>query len=143
MSDESTTLALWRDVQLMHLQLSAILHRGLMEDVGMSYQDFIVLSELSVEPRRVVDLARTLGLEKSRLSHHLDRMQGRDLVARRPTPGDARGALVVSTPAGRRLHKRAPPGHVARVQELFGDHVTMSEARAIGSVITKVSRHLS
>ena len=127
----------------MHLQLSAILQRGLMEDVGMSYQDFMVLSELAAEPRRVVDLARTLGIEKSRLSHHLDRMQGRDLVARRPTPGDARGALVVSTPAGRRLHKRALPKHVARVRRHFGDHVTETEARAVRSVLTKVRETLS
>src|SRR5688572_20680067 len=142
MPDENGALALWRDVQLMHLQLSAILHRGLMEDVGISYQDFIVLAELSVEPRRVVDLARSLGLEKSRLSHHLDRMQSRELVARRPTPGDARGSLVVCTPAGRRLHRRALPGHVTRVREHFGDHVTPSEARAIRSVLTKVGDHL-
>lgn len=127
----------------MHLQLSAILQRGLMEDVGMSYQDFMVLSELAAEPRRVVDLARTLGIEKSRLSHHLDRMQGRDLVARRPTPGDARGALVVSTPAGRRLHKRALPKHVARVRRHFGDRVTETEARAVRSVLTKVRETLS
>jgi DNA-binding MarR family transcriptional regulator len=126
----------------MHLQLSSILHRGLMEDVGISYQDFIVLSEVSLEPRRVVDLARALGLEKSRLSHHLDRMQARDLVARRPTPGDARGALVVSTTIGRRLHRRALPRHVERVRQHFGDHVTVSEARAIRSVLEKVSQTL-
>ena len=132
------TLTLWREVQLMHLQLSALLQRGLMEDVGLSYQDFMVLSELVVEPRRVVDLARTLGLEKSRLSHHLDRMQGRDLVTRRPTPGDARGALVVPTPAGRRLHTRALPGHTERVRHHFGEHVTASEGRALRSVLEKV-----
>lgn len=127
----------------MHLQLSAILHRGLMDDVGMSYQDFMVLSELAVEPRRVVDLARTLGIEKSRLSHHLDRMQGRDLVARRPTPGDARGALVVCTAAGRRLHKRALPKHVARVRAHFADHVTDAEAKAVRSLLAKVETAIS
>ena len=127
----------------MHLQLSAILHRGLMDDVGLSYQDFMVLSELAVEPRRVVDLARTLGIEKSRLSHHVDRMQGRDLVTRRPTPGDARGALVVCTPAGRRLHKRALPGHVARVRRHFGDHVTEAEARVVRAVLAKIRETLS
>src|SRR5687768_3942788 len=77
MADDEV-LALWREVQLMHLQLTAVLHRGLVADVGLSYQDFVVLSELSIEPRRVVDLARTVGIEKSRLSHHLDRMQARE-----------------------------------------------------------------
>jgi DNA-binding MarR family transcriptional regulator len=142
MVDDAATLALWREVQLMHLQLSALLHRGLMDDEGMSYQDFMVLSEVSVEPRRVVDLARTLGIEKSRLSHHLDRMQGRGLVERRPTPGDARGALVVSTSAGRRLHKRVLPKHTARVRHHFGDHVTAAEVRALRSVLGKVRQAL-
>lgn len=138
MPDADETLALWRDVQLMHLQLTAILHRGLVADVGLTYQDFVILSELSVEPRRVVDLARALGLEKSRLSHHLDRMQGRNLVTRRPAPGDARGALAVTTPHGRRLHERALPNHTARVRKHFGDQVTAAEARALRSMLGKV-----
>lgn len=138
MPDAVDTLALWRDVQRMHYRLTAILHRELVADVGLTYQDFVILSELSLEPRRVVDLARALGLEKSRLSHHLDRMQGRNLVARRPAPGDARGALVVTTPHGRRLHERALPKHVARVRRYFGDHVTAAEARALRSVLDKI-----
>jgi DNA-binding MarR family transcriptional regulator len=142
MADDEA-LALWRDVQLMHLQLTAALHRGLMDDVDLSYQDFVVLAELTREPRRVVDLARTLGIEKSRLSHHLDRLQHRDLVERRPTPGDARGALVVITRAGRRLHARALPGHTARVMHHFGEHVTATEARSLRALVAKVRPELA
>lgn len=131
-------LSLWRSMQLVHLQLTAVLHRGLLDDVGISYQDYVVLSELSVEPRRVVDLARTLGLEKSRLSHHLDRMQTRGLVIRRSTPGDARGTRVLLTAKGRRLHRAALPNHVARVRHHFGAHVSAREASALRSLLAKI-----
>jgi DNA-binding MarR family transcriptional regulator len=135
-------LALWRQVQLMHWQLSYLLHRGLVEDVGISYQDFIVLSELSVQARRVLDLARVLGLEKSRLSHHLNRMAERGLITKQPAPGDRRGALIVTTTAGRRLHRRALPGHLERVHRTFTDHVTNAEAKAIRSVTSKIRASL-
>ena len=130
--------ALWREVQLLHLQLTALLHRGLTADVGLAYQDFVVLAELAAGPRRVVDLARSLGLEKSRLSHQLNRLEERGLVAKRPTPGDGRGAAVALTAAGRRLHGRALPGHLERVRRHFADHVTPAEAAALRSVTGKV-----
>ena len=136
--DDDEVLSLWRAVQLVHLQLTPILHRGLVEDAGIGYQDFIVLAELRGGPKRVVELAHTLGLEKSRLSHQLDRMQDRGLVERRPTPGDARGASVVLTPAGRALHRRALPGHTERVRRHFGDHVTPAEAAALRAVVAKI-----
>jgi DNA-binding MarR family transcriptional regulator len=141
--DDEETLALWRSVQLMHLQLTALLHHGLVADVGLTYQDFVVLSELSNEPRRVVDLAQTLGLEKSRLSHHLDRMVARGLVARRPTPGDARGTCMVLTPKGRRMHAKALPTHLDRVRRLFGVHVSTREANALRSLLEKVEAAIS
>ena len=135
-------LVLWREVQLMHLQLTELLHRGLVDDVGVTYQDYVVLAELAVEERRVVELARTLGLEKSRLSHHLNRMAERGLVVKRPAPGDKRGAVVDLTAAGRRLHRQALPGHRERVRRLFSDHVTRAEAAAIRAVATKVREAL-
>lgn len=138
MPDDDEGAGLWRQVQLLHLQLTALLHQGLMADVGLAYQDFVVLAELAAGPRRVVELARTLGLEKSRLSHQLTRLEARGLVAKRPTPGDGRGAAVEITPAGRRLHGRALPGHRARVQQHFADHVTPKEAAALRSVAGKV-----
>lgn len=122
----------------MHLRLTELLHRGLVVDVGLTYQDFVVLAELSTGERRVVDLARTLGLEKSRLSHQLRRLGDRGLVAKRATPDDGRGAVAAITAAGRRLHERALPGHRERVHLLFGEHLTRSEASAVRAVTAKV-----
>ena len=44
---------------------------------------------------RVLELARALGWEKSRLSHQLTRMQQRGLVERSNCSEDRRGAFVV------------------------------------------------
>ncbi len=60
-----------------------------------------VLVQLTDRPDelvRVLELAQALQWEKSRLSHHLARMQRRGLVAREDCPDDARGAFIVLTP---------------------------------------------
>ncbi len=124
-------LELWRHLQLVHLQLTHRLHRGLVAEVGLSYQDYVVLTELAAGPQRVVALARRVGFEKSRLSHQLDRLEQDGFVQRRQAAGDRRGAEVAVTAAGRRLQRRATPGHVARVDELFDAHLTTAERRAL------------
>ena len=45
--------------------------------------------------------------EKSRLSHHLARMERRGLIERQDCEDDARGAFVALTPEGRRAIEQA------------------------------------
>ena len=62
----------------------------------MSIADFSVLVQLSEhadERMRVLELARALRWEKSRLSHQLTRMQQRGLIERSNCSEDRRGAL--------------------------------------------------
>ena len=139
---ESEALALWRQLQLVHLQITYRLHRGLLDDVGIGYQDYVVLTELVDAPERVSALARRVGYEKSRLSHQLDRLEHDGLVLRRPSPGDRRGAEVSITAAGRRLQRRATPRHLERVEELFDSHLTATERRALRAAAGKVLDHL-
>lgn len=70
---------------------------------------------------RVRDLAQVLQWEKSRLSHHLGRMERRGLIERQDCPDDARGAFVILTAAGRAAIERAAPAHVATVRSLVFD----------------------
>jgi len=127
----------------MHLQLTQVLHRGLVEDVGLTYQDFVILAELSGGPRRFLDLAQSLGLEKSRLSHHLKRMAGRGIIEKQPAAEDRRGAVLSLTPAGRQQHADALAGHHERVRRYFADQLTVNEAKAIASVTRKVGEALA
>ena len=132
------TLELWRSVQLVHLRVTHRLHRGLVEDAGIGYQDYVVLTELRAGPRRVTELADGVGFEKSRLSHQLDRLERDGLVERRRSLDDRRGAEVAITAAGRRLQRRVTPGHLERVHQLFDRHLTSTERRALGAVAAKV-----
>lgn len=78
----------------MAAQLQAQLNRELQAHSGVSLADFEVLVALTDRPDvqvRVRELAEALQWEKSRLSHHLARMERRGLIEREHCPDDARG----------------------------------------------------
>src|SRR4051794_24269151 len=82
----SYELATWRGFIETAEQLRAVLGGRLREDSGLSEGDYGVLLALSeAEGRRMRSsaLATHIGWERSRLSHHLGRMERRGLVARR------------------------------------------------------------
>ncbi len=135
----------WRGLLDMHAQLSARLHRQLQEEVGLSLADFEVLVHLTDqrEPRmRIGELATTMQWEKSRLSHHVGRMQRRELVEREDCPNDARGAFIGLTAQGRAAIERAAPAHVTAVRELVFDQLTSEEVDALAAISGKVMRRL-
>jgi DNA-binding MarR family transcriptional regulator len=133
-------LRAWRNFSLMQLQLFGVLGRELAAD-GLSYQDYVVLADLSERPDRTArmsDLGRQLGWEKSRLSHHITRMEGRGLVERVPCPTDQRSWNVVVTAQGRRAIKAAAPAHVAAVRAHFVDVLTPTQLRALDTISRRV-----
>ncbi len=112
----------WRAYLGSHARLVAELNRRLMEVAGLTIADYEVLVHLSEGPRgrlRPKGLADAMQWERSRLTHHLGRMERRALVAREPCEEDGRGSLVAITTAGRRALRRAAPHHAADVKELF------------------------
>ena len=114
----------WRRWVTLNARLSATLQRELQDDAGLSMQDYEVLVHLtdSAEGRvRVTDLARLLLWERSRVSHHVTRMESRRLVRREECAEDGRGAFVVITPQGRAAIEQAAPGHVNTVRLLVFD----------------------
>jgi DNA-binding MarR family transcriptional regulator len=114
----------WRGYLAMQARLQARLNRQLQTDSGMSLADFDVLVALTDRPDvriRVLELAEALQWEKSRLSHHLARMERRGLIERQDCVDDARGAFVVLTDEGRRAIERAAPAHVETVRTLVFD----------------------
>lgn len=131
----------WRGLVRMTAALTAGLNRQLSTESGMSLQDYAVLSILS-ESRdghcRPYELERELGIEKSRLSHHLARLAERGLVDRHRCPTDQRGWLVTITPAGRRVLQAAAPGHVAAVRAGFIDRLTPAQLRELAAMADAV-----
>src|SRR3546814_13458713 len=88
----------------MQAKLGARLRRAHQRDSGLSDSDYAVLVHVSEAPEgrlRIFELGAQLEWEKSRLSHHLRRMEQRDLIVREECDTDRRGAFVVLTPTGR------------------------------------------
>lgn len=136
----------WRKFVSMQAQLAAQLNRELQADSELSHSDFAVLVELTdVDDGRVrvMELARALQWEKSRLSHHLRRMQQRGLVAREECPSDARGAFIVLTAAGRAAIEAAAPKHVETVRRLVFDALTPEQVEALAAISDTVLARLA
>jgi DNA-binding MarR family transcriptional regulator len=121
----------------MQLRLNGELSRQLAAESGLSFQDYQVLVVLTEHPEgriRVHELARLLGWEKSRVSHHIARMVDRGLVKKGRCETDRRGAFLSATPRGRREIEAAAPGHVDAVRRLFIDALTPRQLDALADV---------
>ncbi|WFF08482.1 MarR family transcriptional regulator [Micromonospora sp. WMMD1076] len=136
----------WRGYRRMRRLLDLELARELMQDTGLSEPDYDVLSDLSETPEqrlRLSELADRMLWSRSRLSHHISRMQQRGLVTREECATDGRGSVVVLTPAGRRAVEAAAPGHVAAVRRHLIDRLTPAEVSALGTLSQRVIDHLA
>ncbi|MGI9621795.1 MAG: MarR family winged helix-turn-helix transcriptional regulator [Acidimicrobiales bacterium] len=134
----------WRNLSLMQLQLSALLGRELAED-GLSYQDYLVMADLSDRDdghARLNELGHQLGWEKSRVSHHISRMEKRGLVAKIKCPTDKRGSFVHLTDRGREAISAAAPEHVASVRRNFIDLLTPAQIQTLDEIASTVLDHL-
>lgn len=135
----------WRAYLDMNSRLAARLNRELQDEFGLSIADFSVLVQLSehVDARmRVLELARALRWEKSRLSHQLSRMQQRGLVERSNCSEDRRGAFIVLTDVGRAAVERAAPRHVESVRQYLFDAITAEQADTLHTVAQAVIARL-
>jgi len=133
--------AAWRALQLMHMRLNAQLARELAETSELSYQDYVVLVVLTDRPGGIVrqfELAEMLGWERSRLSHHLSRMEERGLVRKERCAADRRGAFVAVTEAGREEIRAAAPDHVASVRRHFVDRLSPAQLEAVRDVAESI-----
>jgi DNA-binding MarR family transcriptional regulator len=135
----------WRDWLAMNARLAAALHKQLQKDSGLSLPDFDVLVQLTDTAQgrvRILPLANALGWERSRLSHHIKRMEARGLLEREECPQDGRGAFVVLTPAGREAIQRAAPEHARTVRDLVFDALTDNELDIVARFTDKVLNRL-
>jgi DNA-binding MarR family transcriptional regulator len=127
----------WRTYLHAHDVLTARLGRQLQRGSDLSHADYGVLVFLSEAPDhrcRPYELAEMLQWEKSRLSHHLKRMEARGLVERAECPSDARGSFIAITDEGVRAITAAAPLHVADVRGLFLDALDDDQLDALTAI---------
>ena len=136
----------WRALQTFGAPLAAALNRQLLADSAMStadYQVLVVLSETEGGQLRAGELGRATGWEKSRLSHHIKRMQARQLVERLDCSTDGRGLLVSITAEGRRAIEEAAPGHVRTVRDYVIDVLSTEQLEVLAAAGEAVAVRLT
>jgi DNA-binding MarR family transcriptional regulator len=87
--------------------------RRVADDLGMTASQVVALRELS-DPITARELAARMACEASNATFVLDRLEGQELIERRPHPTDRRAKQIVLTPAG----ERARAGVLARLETL-------------------------
>ena len=139
-------LQTWRIFIETSERLRAAIGSRLQADSGLSTGDYAVLLSLTEAPGNRVrssELASLVGWERSRLSHHLGRMEQRGLIRREDCATDSRGAEAVLTPEGADAFRRASAPHLHAVQELFVSALAPEQRAAIRGIAEDLSAHLS
>ena len=129
----------WRSYLLMTRTLETHLERHLQRDFGLSKSDFEILVNLSESASgrmRAFELSRSTQWEKSRLSHHLTRMEKRGLI--RKEACESRYPEIAITEEGLAAIKDCAPAHAARVREFFVDVFGPERMAVLGEVSEEV-----
>src|SRR6266571_273976 len=135
----------WQGYIHLNQDLIAVLEQQLTRDSGLSGADYRVLVPLSEAPDgllRARDLGADIGWDRSRLSHHLSRMENRGLIIREECAEDARGLMVRLTKSGWRAIEEAAPGHVEAVRRYFFDLLSTDEIETLAAVFDRVLDNL-
>ncbi|WP_339807995.1 MarR family transcriptional regulator [Paenibacillus sp. FSL R7-0337] len=107
--------------------------KDMSEQTGLSEGDFGVLDRLvqfGEGKLRQQELADSMDWDKSRLSHHLTRMEKRGLVQRKPLDTD-RGVQINITPAGRSILDEALPVVSTAIRKHFLALLTEQDKKSI------------
>ncbi|MFT4112633.1 MarR family winged helix-turn-helix transcriptional regulator [Silvibacterium sp.] len=113
------------------------IEREISAATGLSGSDFGVLSrlaDLGDGKMRQQSLAESLGWDKSRLSHHLTRMQQRQLILRKEA--DQRVVFVVLTKEGKAKLDAARPIHADAIRRHLLARLTDPQKETIVDIHT-------
>ena len=138
-------LAVWRALIDTTTELRRLLTVQLAEEAGLSsadYQVLLALSEAEGKRSRSSRLAEQMEWERSRLSHHLGRMEKRGLIRREDCATDNRGAEVVLSVEGATAFRRATAPHTKAIKQYFADALTPEQFDALADVLQSLDRHL-
>lgn len=141
----SDELATWRSLIDTTAELRRLLGAQLLQETSLSPADYHVLLALS-EARgrrlRSSELAATIDWERSRLSHHLARMERRGLIRRDGCATDNRGAEILLSDEGARLFRDATAPHIRAVKKHFADALTPEQFEALADILRVLRDHL-
>jgi DNA-binding MarR family transcriptional regulator len=137
-------LAVWRSL----LETTADLRRLLsarMQESGCSPADYgvlLALHEAEGGRLRSSQLAAAIDWERSRLSHHLGRMERRGLIRRENSAADSRGAVVFLSDEGAAAFRRAGGPHLRAIKSHFAEALTDRQLAALDDALQALRAHL-
>ena len=132
-------LDLWHAWKLAAESVRTLVAADIMAETGLSDPDFGVLTrvvELGGGRMRQNQLAESMGYHRSRLSHHLSRMEQRGLVTREPADG---GVDVIATASGAVAAAAARPVHAAAVRRHLLDPLAGCDRAAFRAVLDRLA----
>ncbi len=138
-------LRIWRAYVETSEALRSRLANRLQNESSLSsgdYQVMLALSEADGRSLRSAELADAVDWERSRLSHHLGRMERRGLIRRSRCPDNAHGVDVLLTDEGYQAFRAGSIPHLRAVRELFIDALSPDELVQVEQVTAAIRRHL-
>lgn len=126
----------WRSLVAIVTRLPAALDTQMQRDSNLTHFDYFVLSGLSEDPNRRIqlrDLAKYANASLSRLSHVVTKLEKAGWVRRESIEG-SRGSYAVLTDAGMSKVVESAPGHVATVQALLFEGLDTEEVRQLDAL---------
>ena len=104
---------------------------------GMSLAAFDVLRELESSKTGLTmnDLAARIVLSRSQVSRLVDELEGAQLVAREPKPGDKRSSVVTITADGRTSFNETAPAYRAAVAHGVDRAATAEQLRKVAEIL--------
>jgi DNA-binding MarR family transcriptional regulator len=106
------------------------------------YEILVHLSEAEDQRLRMAELANAALVSRSRLTHRINRLEQRRLVAREACPTDKRGTFAVLTADGMALLAQAAPTHVQSVRDHLVDRLSPDDFDTLGQILAKVASPL-
>lgn len=141
----SRELAVWRALIDTTTDLRRVLGAQLLHESGLSpadYQVLLALSEADGKRLRSSELAANIDWERSRLSHHLGRMERRGLICRGDCATDSRGAEVSLSDEGAEKFRGATVPHLRAIRMHFADALTPEQFESLDDILQTLRQHL-
>ena len=132
----------WRSLVVVSSRLFDQLDAELRDRHDLSLADYEILANLSEAPYgrlRMSQLADRAMVSRSRLTHHVNRMEAQGLVTRQACATDRRGAFAVLTAEGRARVEDAAPTHLGGVRRLFVDRLPGAELAVVAEALAGVA----
>jgi DNA-binding MarR family transcriptional regulator len=141
-ADQQSRFNAWHAFLVAHAALEPILNRELEAACGLPLRWFDVLTQLHMTPHKrlsMTELANAVLLSKSGLTRLVDRIEEAGLVQRVSAPGDRRSLLIVLTPSGEKMLKRAAPIHEDGIRRHFAARIRDNEAAAVEAALGRIA----